>query len=94
MAQLNDLLVMGQSTLLGPVNINDKLQLTKLYAPIENGSSSFGPGQGATAEKPAQVLRSNGTTIYWGDDPHYADYVTGEYNSTTKVLTLRVPSKG
>ena len=30
MAQLNDLLVMGQSTLLGPVNINDTLYLNKI----------------------------------------------------------------
>ena len=41
MAQLNDLLVMGQSTLLGPVNIQDALTINNISI-LPNNISTHG----------------------------------------------------
>ena len=46
MAQLNDLLVMGQSTLLGPVNANGTITASQFNGPLNGGIQSTGYGNG------------------------------------------------
>ncbi len=57
MAQLKDLLVSGQSRLVNDVYIQ------KLQAPTTAGGSTFGLGTDG------QILKSNGSSTYWGDFP-------------------------
>lgn len=67
MAQLNDLLVLGKAS------IADSLKLTKLNVPTSSNSTTFGPGTSG------QVLKSNGTSVYWSNDT----------NTDTKVSQTR-----
>ena len=62
MAQLNDLLVAGGSNFLGEASFLDVVKLSKLNLPTEAGGATFGPGSNG------QVLKSNGSTVYWGTD--------------------------
>ena len=62
MAQLNDLLVLGNSNLLGTVSAPAGLSTNLLLIPTASGSATYGAGSSG------QVLKSNGTTIYWGTD--------------------------
>ena len=70
MAQLNDLLVLGKSALLGDV------QFRYLKAPISSGSTTLGPGTAG------QVLRTNGTTVYWGAEGQGPTGATGPKGAT------------
>ena len=58
MAQLKDLVVNGSTQLVGPAYINTE-QLTILNAPTTSGGTTYGPGTNG------QVLKSNGSSIYW-----------------------------
>lgn len=80
MAQLNDLLVMGQSTLLGPVKIDSIID--------KNGSN--GATNSSTIDK---VLKSDDNgKIYWGS----ADNVTFSQTLTsgTKIGTITINGTG
>lgn len=61
MAQLKDLIVNGASRLIGDTYIN-KAQISTVDAPTSSGGTTYGPGSSG------QVLKTNGTTIYWGDN--------------------------
>ena len=61
MAQLKDLIVNGASRLVGPA-YTDNIQITTLNAPTAAGGSSYGPGTNG------YVLKSNGSSVYWGED--------------------------
>lgn len=61
MAQLKDLLVNGVTRLVGDTIVN-KIQITSISAPTSAGGSTYGPGTSG------QVLKSNGTSVYWGTD--------------------------
>lgn len=56
MAQVNDLLVLGKA------NFIDILKFNQINVPTEAGGTAYGPGSNG------QVLKSNGTTVYWGTD--------------------------
>lgn len=58
MANLKDLLVNGPSNLIGDVTVN-KIRLTSLEV---NNGTTYDPGSNG------QVLKSNGTSIYWAND--------------------------
>lgn len=58
MAQLKDLIVNGASRLIGDAFTN-KIQITTVNAPTTSGGSTYGPGSSG------QVLKTNGTSIYW-----------------------------
>jgi len=62
MAQLNDLLVLGNSNLLGTVSAPAGLSTNLLLIPTASGNATYGVGSNG------QVLKSNGTTVYWGTD--------------------------
>lgn len=61
MAQLNDLIVTGNSQLIGPV-YTSTLQLTSILAPSTSGGSTYTPGTNG------QILKSNGSSVYWAAD--------------------------
>lgn len=58
MANLKDLLVNGPSNLIGDVTVN-KIRLTSLEV---NNGTNYDPGSNG------QVLKSNGTSVYWAND--------------------------
>ena len=62
MAQLNDLLVAGSSNFLGEASFLDIVKLTTLNLPTASNGTTYGPGSNG------QVLKSNGSTVYWGTD--------------------------
>ena len=59
MANLKDLLVNGASRFIGDI-FGNKAQLTTLNAPTAAGGTTYGAGSNGN------VLRSNGTSLYWG----------------------------
>lgn len=60
MANLIDTIIKGTARVLGTV-FAKKVQTDTLNAPTTSGGSTFGPGTNG------QILKSNGTTMYWGD---------------------------
>lgn len=61
MANLKDLLVKGPSSLIGDVTVN-KIRLTSLKAPTASSGSIYGFGSSG------QILKTNGSSVYWADD--------------------------
>ena len=92
MAQLKDLVVMGATRLIGDVFAN-KIQVTAVHAPTSSNGATYGPGSNN------QVLKSNGTTVYWGEDVNTqtvtgvkgnseSTYRTGQVNITAANIGL------
>jgi hypothetical protein len=69
MAQVKSLTVTGPSQFLNHVFM-DELSLHSLFAPETSGGSSLGLGTSG------QVLKTNGSTIYWGADNNSGGTVT------------------
>ena len=61
MAQLKDSIVSGNLRVTDET-LTDSLQVTTINAPTAAGGSTYGAGTNG------QVLKSNGTSTYWGDD--------------------------
>lgn len=80
MAQLKDLIVNGTSRLIGNVYAGF-IRVTKLEAPTTSGGSTYGAG---TSD---QVLKTNGTSVYWGTDNN-----TSYTANTSKLVTTTVPN--
>ena len=59
MAQLKDSVVSGNLRVTGST-LTDTLQTTIIKAPTSANGTTYGPGQ------QGQVLKSTGTTVYWG----------------------------
>lgn len=64
MANLKDLLVNGPSNLIGDVTVN-KIRLTSLEV---NNGTTYDPGSNG------QVLKSNGTSVYWANDDNITSF--------------------
>lgn len=69
MAQLKDLLVNGATRLIGDVFTN-KIQITAVSAPTASNGTTYGPGTNG------QILKSNGTSVYWAADNNAGGTVT------------------
>lgn len=81
MAQLKDLIVNGASRFIGDI-FGNKAQLTTLDAPETAGGSTYGPGTSG------QVLKTNGTSIYWGADNNSGGTVTSvRVQATSPVVS-------
>ena len=78
MAQLKDLIVNGVSRFIGDIFAN-KAQLTSLDAPTSSGGTTYGPGTSG------QVLKTNGTSIYWGADSNSVTGVKGNSESSYRT---------
>lgn len=80
MAQLKDLIVLGASRLVGNLYAN-LIQLTKLNVPTTSNGSTYGAGTSG------QVLKTNGTSVYWGNDNNDNTTYTA---STSKMVVTQV----
>lgn len=86
MAQLKDLIVNGASRLVGDAFAN-KIQITTIAAPTSSGGSTYGTGTDG------QVLKSNGTSVYWATlgtmaSAAASDYVLKSGDTMTGKLTV------
>ena len=61
MAQLNDSIVSGNLRVTDEI-LTDTLQATKIKVPTTSGGATYDVGSNG------QVIKSNGTSVYWSDD--------------------------
>ena len=78
MAQLKDTIVSGNLRVTD-TTLTDTLQVTTIKAPISSGGTTYGPGEYG------QVLKSNGTTVYWGSDSNSVTGVKGNAESSYRT---------
>lgn len=78
MAQLKDSVVSGNLRVTDST-LTDTLQTTIIKAPTSSGGTTYGPGTSG------QVLKSNGTTVYWGSDSNSVTGVKGNAESTYRT---------
>ena len=83
MAQLKDLIVNGASRLIGDAFVN-KIQTTTINAPTSSGGTTYGPGTSG------QVLKSNGTSVYWGTDSNSVTGVKGNSESSYRTGNVNI----
>ena len=79
MAQLKSLNVLGNIAVTGNIVANGKLDINKLNIPTSSNAATLGPGANG------QVLKSNGTSIYWGTDNDTVTTVSFTRHVTTGV---------
>ena len=78
MAQLKDSIVQGNLRVTDEV-LTDTLQATKIEVPTTSGGTTYGVGTNG------QVIKSNGTTVYWANDNNSGD-VTGPSSATVNAI--------
>ena len=78
MAQLKDLIVTGATRLIGNVYAGT-IQITTLNAPTVAGGTIYGPGTNG------YVLKSNGSSVYWGSDNNSVTGVKGNAESSYRT---------
>ena len=76
MAQLKDSVVSGNLRVTD-TTLTDTLQVTTIKAPTSAGGSTYGPGTNG------QVLKSDGTSAYWGPDSAGTDENVKQSSTTT-----------
>ena len=80
----------SDSTFTGAVTITSgvNLKFNKIQVPVSSGSSTYSNGN------KGQVLKSNGTTVYWAaDDNTDADSKTSSSNTTSKIYLVGANSQ-
>lgn len=85
MAQLKDLIVLGNSRFIDKI-LSDNIQINSIEALTASNSSTYGPGTNG------QILKSNGTSIYWGADNNTDTKVTNTLSTTTKFYVTGTSS--
>jgi hypothetical protein len=80
MAQLKDSIIQGNLRV-SDSTLTDALQTTTIKAPTTSGGTTYGAGTNG------QVLKSNGTTTYWGDDSNSDTWRNVKVNGTEKLGT-------
>ena len=84
MAQLNDLIVTGNARVVNNIAA-DSIQTSKINVPTTSGGTTYGVGTNG------QVIKSNGTTVYWGDDTTGAvTGVKGNAESTYRTGNVNI----
>ena len=78
MAQLKDLIVTGATRLIGNAYAGT-IQITTLNAPTAAGGTTYGPGTNG------YVLKSNGSSVYWGSDNNSVTGVKGNAESSYRT---------
>lgn len=80
MAQLKDSIIQGNLRV-SDSTLTDTLQTTTIKAPTTSGGTTYGAGTNG------QVLKSNGTSTYWGDDGNSDTWRNVKVNGTEKLGT-------
>ena len=83
MAQLKDLIVNGASRLVGDAFVN-KIQISAVDAPTTSGGTTYGPGSSG------QVLKTNGTTVYWDTNNSSVTGVKGNSESSYRTGNVNI----
>jgi hypothetical protein len=78
MAQLKDSIISGNLRVTD-TTLTNTLQVITVKAPTTSGGTTYGPGTSG------QVLKSNGTTIYWGSDSNSVTGVKGNTESSYRT---------
>ncbi len=86
MAQLKDSVVNGD-LIVTDSTLTDSLQVTTVVAPVASGSYNYGTGEDG------QALRSNGTTVYWGNLPTYQGMTESEIDAGTSTSNRTISPK-
>ena len=96
MAQLKDTVISGNLRVTESVQA-DKVQTSKLNLPTASNGTTYGPGSNG------QVVKSNGTSVYWGADNNSvtgvkgnseSSYRTGQVNLTAANVGAVATSQG
>ena len=91
MAQLKDLIVNGATRLIGDAFANT-IQITTIKAPSTAGGTTY------TAGTNGYVLKSNGSSVYWGSDSNntytFANGTTGNFTVTPSGGSAQTVSIG
>ena len=71
------------------INSGKTLKFNKISAPTSSNGTTYGNGSSG------QVLKSNGTTVYWANDNYAADTdkKTSSSNSTSKIYLVGATSQ-
>ena len=83
MAQLKDSVVSGNLRVTD-TTLTDTLQVTTVKAPTTAGGTTYGPGTSG------QVLKTNGTSVYWGSDSNSVTGVKGDAESTYRTGNVNI----
>ena len=87
MAMLKDSIVTGSLRVTDTV-LTDGVQASVIKAPTTSGGTTYGVGSNG------QVLKSNGTTVYWGTDDNSTSYVASSQGAGNSGKFLTVNSSG
>ena len=83
MAQLKSLLVNGPTRLIGDLFTN-KIELTSISAPTSSGGTTYGLGSSG------QILKSNGSSVYWAADNNSVTGVKGNSESSYRTGNVNI----
>lgn len=83
MAQLKDSVVSGSIRANNALLAND-IQAKVIYAPTTSGGPTYGVGSNG------KVLKSNGTSVYWGDDNNTMTGVKGNSESSYRTGQVNI----
>ncbi len=83
MAQLKDLIVNGATRLIGDTFANT-IQITTIKAPSTSGGATY------TAGTNGYVLKSNGSSVYWGSDNNSVTGVKGSSESSYRTGQVNI----
>lgn len=83
MAQLKDSVVSGNLRVTD-TTLTDTLQVTTIKAPTTAGGTTYGPGTSG------QVLKSNGSSVYWGADSNSVTGVKGNAESSYRTGNVNI----
>lgn len=77
------------STVTGSVNVTaemlaNEIQILKAYIPTTAGGTTYGTGTSG------QVIKSNGTTVYWGADNNSMSGVKGNSESSYRTGQVNI----
>ena len=87
MATLRDTVVSGNLRVTDTAYASS-VQLSIVRAPTSSNATTYGPGTNG------QVLKSNGTSCYWGTDENHTDFVAINQGTGNAGKFLTVNSSG
>ena len=80
MAQLKDTMITGDASVTGTL-YPAKVQGNTMWLPTTSSGTTYGAGTSG------QVMKTNGTTVYWGNEPTVPTNISS-FNNDAGYLTL------